>query len=63
MAETRVGGEGGCERGVEFALICRGGPRVQADFDGSFVGVDAVVDLLILQTSASKGRKGDGILK
>ena len=51
MAETGVGGAGDCERGVEFALFCCGGPRAQADFDGSwggFFGVEAVADLLIL---------------
>jgi hypothetical protein len=45
-----VGGAGDCEReGVVVALFC-GGPRAQADFDGSWGGffdVDTVADLLI----------------
>jgi hypothetical protein len=46
-----VGGAGDCEREgvVVVALFC-GGPRAQADFDGSrggFFDVDAVADLLI----------------
>jgi hypothetical protein len=64
VAETGVGGAGDCERGVEFALFCCGGPRAQADFDGrGFFGVEAVADLLILRDMVSKGRKGDRCVK
>jgi hypothetical protein len=53
-----VGGAGDCERGVVVALFCCGGPRAQADFDGSwegFFGVEAVADLLILRRGRQQG--------
>jgi len=62
VAETGVGGAGDCERGVLFALFCCGGPRAQADFDGSwggFFGVEAVADLLILRGMVRRIRKSD----
>jgi hypothetical protein len=53
-----VGGAGDCEReGVVVALFC-GGPRAQADFDGSWGGffdVDTVADLLILWRGCQQG--------
>jgi hypothetical protein len=61
VAETGVGGAGDCERGVEFALFCCGGPRAQADFDGSWGGffcVDAVADLLILRGIGQQSEEG-----
>jgi hypothetical protein len=59
VAETGVGGAGDCERGVEFALFCCGGPRAQADFDESgFFGVDAVADLLILRDIGQQSEEG-----
>jgi len=59
--ETGVGGAGDCERGVVALLFCCGGPRAQADFDGSwggFFGVDAVADLLILRRTGQQGQEG-----
>ena len=53
MAETGVGGAGDCERGVEFALFCCGGPRAQADLDGGWGGffcVEAVADLKYMKS-------------
>ena len=52
MTETGVGEGGDREREVVVTLFC-GGPRAQADFDGSWGGfldvdVDTVAHLLIL---------------
>ena len=42
-------------------LFCGGGPRAQADFDGSwegFFGVEAVADLLILSREGQQSQEG-----
>ena len=55
VTETGVGAADDCERGVTFALFCRGGPRAQADFDGRGIfGVEAVEDLLILRKKCTE---------
>ena len=51
MAETGVCGAGDCEREGVLVALLGGGPRAQADFDGSWGGffdVETVADLLIL---------------
>ena len=54
-----LAGAGDCEREEDAVDVCGGGPRAQADFDGSWEGIFgavAVEDLLIL--CGDKERRG-----
>ena len=51
---------------MELALFCCGGPRAQADFDGSwggFFGAEVVAGLLILRDMVSRVRKSDNVFE